>query len=77
MSPGKDGWSRPTPPCWGVPFAVTTVLFCADGQQWALGKQGLESIPETHRQEVQELLTAQFEFFAAALGKTVFARGKR
>lgn len=38
----------------------------ADGQQWAVGKAGgLAAIPESHRQEVQELLTAQFEFFAA------------
>ena len=48
-----------------MPCCSAHVWACAaDGQQWAVGKQGLAAIPETHRQEVQELLTAQFEFFA-------------
>ena len=47
----------------------------ADGKQWALGAEGVQSIPDSHRQEVSDLLTAQFNFFAAALGKTVFQRG--
>jgi hypothetical protein len=47
----------------------------ADGKQWALGGEGMQGIPDSHRQEVSDLLTAQFNFFAAALGKTVFQRG--
>jgi hypothetical protein len=35
----------------------------------------MQGIPDSHRQEVSDLLTAQFNFFAAALGKTVFQRG--
>ena len=50
------------------------VITTADGKQWALGKGGMAGIPETHRAEVTELLAAQFEFLAAALGKTVFQR---
>jgi hypothetical protein len=50
------------------------VVTTSDGQQWALGKEGVAAIPETHRKEVAEMLAAQFEFLAAALGKTVFAR---
>ncbi len=46
----------------------------ADGKQWALGAEGIKGIPATHREEVGDLLTAQFNFFAAALGKTVFQR---
>lgn len=61
----------------GVYILTIPNLLTADGQQWAIGKQGLSSIPVSHRNEVQELLTAQFEFFAAALGKTVFARARR
>jgi hypothetical protein len=49
----------------------------ADGKQWALGADGVGGIPDSHRQEVSDLLTAQFNFFAAALGKTVFQRGGR
>ena len=49
----------------------------ADGKQWALGAEGVAGVPESHRQEVTDLLTAQFNFFAAALGKTVFQRGGR
>jgi hypothetical protein len=49
------------------------VITTADGKQWALGKNGVDAIPESHRSEVAELLTAQFEFLAAALGKTIFA----
>lgn len=45
-----------------------------DGKQWALGAEGMAGIPESHRQEVQDMLTAQFNFFAQALGKTVFQR---
>lgn len=37
----------------------------------------MAGVPDTHRQEVTDLLTAQFNFFAAALGKTVFQRGGR
>jgi hypothetical protein len=58
-----------------VPDAA--LITTADGLQWALGKGGMASIPETHRAEVTELLSAQFEFLAAALGKTVFSRGGR
>ncbi|GAB4818741.1 hypothetical protein N2152v2_005787 [Parachlorella kessleri] len=61
----------------GAAATDAAVITTSDGQQWAVGKQGLSSIPESHRGEVQELLNAQFEFFAAALGKTVFARGRR
>lgn len=54
------------------------VITTADGKQWALGRDGVVAVPETHRAEVTELLAAQFEFLAAALGKTVFAgRGNR
>jgi hypothetical protein len=49
-------------------------LAAADGKQWALGAEGVSAIPDSHRQEVSDLLTAQFNFFAAALGKTVFQR---
>lgn len=49
----------------------------ADGKQWALGAEGVAGVPDSHRQEVTDLLTAQFNFFAAALGKTVFQRGGR
>jgi hypothetical protein len=50
------------------------VVTTADGMQWALGKDGMAAIPETHRAEVAEMLSAQFNFLAAALGKTVFDR---
>lgn len=49
----------------------------ADGKQWALGADGVAGIPESHRQEVMDALEAQFAFFAAALGKTVFSRDSR
>ena len=50
------------------------VVTTADGKQWALGKDGMAAIPESHRAEVAEMLSAQFNFLAAALGKTVFDR---
>ena len=50
------------------------VVTTADGMQWALGKDGVAGIPETHRAEIAELLSAQFNFLAAALGRTVFDR---
>lgn len=50
------------------------VVTTADGMQWALGKDGMAAIPESHRAEVAEMLSAQFNFLAAALGKTVFDR---
>lgn len=53
---------------------VSITFLRADGQQWALGAEGVSGIPESHRREVTDLLTAQFNFFAAALGKTVFER---
>eukprot|EP00887_Chlorella_sp_A99_P006778 scaffold2.g6778.t1 len=53
------------------------IITTGDGRQWAVGKSGMAAIPESHRQEVEGLLSAQFEFIAAALGKTVFSRGRR
>ena len=50
------------------------VVTTADGMQWALGRDGISAIPETHRAEVADMLSAQFNFLAAALGKTVFDR---
>jgi len=50
------------------------VVTTADGKQWALGKDGIAAIPESHKAEVAEMLSAQFSFLAAALGKTVFDR---
>jgi hypothetical protein len=50
------------------------VVTTSDGMQWALGKDGMAAIPESHRAEVAEMLSAQFNFLAAALGKTVFDR---
>ncbi|KAL4452511.1 hypothetical protein ABPG75_008173 [Micractinium tetrahymenae] len=57
-----------------APVPEAMVIQTADGQQWALGAEGVGGIPESHRREVTDLLTAQFNFFAAALGKTVFER---
>ncbi|KAL4450188.1 hypothetical protein ABPG77_010857 [Micractinium sp. CCAP 211/92] len=57
-----------------APAPDAMVIQTADGQQWALGAEGVGGIPESHRREVTDLLTAQFNFFAAALGKTVFER---
>lgn len=62
-------WSGPLA---SDPYPATATI--ADGKQWALGAEGIKGVPETHRQEVSDLLTAQFNFFAAALGKTVFQR---
>jgi hypothetical protein len=54
------------------------IITTADGKQWALGKEGIASIPNSHKAEVEELLSAQFSFLAAALGKTVFeGRGRK
>jgi len=54
------------------------IITTADGKQWALGKEGIASIPDSHKAEVEELLSAQFSFLAAALGKTVFeGRGRK
>jgi hypothetical protein len=59
-----------------VPEAA--VVTTADGMQWALSAEGVAAIPESHRAEVAEMLSAQFTFLAAALGKTVFdGRGGR
>ncbi len=60
-----------------APVPEAAIITTADGKQWALGSEGINAIPDTHRQEVSDLLTAQFNFFAAALGKTVFHRGGR
>jgi hypothetical protein len=60
-----------------APVPEAAIITTADGKQWALGSEGINAIPDTHRQEVSDLLTAQFNFFAAALGKTVFQRGGR
>lgn len=64
-----------------APVPDAAVVTTADGMQWALGKDGVAGIPESHRAEVAELLSAQFNFLAAALGRTVFdrqgGRGKR
>ncbi|KAI3438316.1 hypothetical protein D9Q98_000750 [Chlorella vulgaris] len=57
-----------------APQPEAAVITTADGKQWALGAEGVSAIPDSHRQEVSDLLTAQFNFFAAALGKTVFQR---
>ncbi len=59
-----------------VPAPDAAVITTADGRQWALGREGMAAIPETHRSEVESLLTAQWEFLAAALGKTIFSRKK-
>lgn len=53
------------------------IITTADGKQWAVSAAGTEAIPDSHRNEVESLLNAQFEFIAAALGKTVFSRGRR
>lgn len=45
------------------------VVTTKDGKQWALGADGLESIPDSHRAEIAELLSSQFSFLASALGK--------
>ena len=47
------------------------VVTTKDGKQWALGADGLESIPLSHRAEVAELLSSQFSFLASALGKQI------
>jgi len=47
------------------------VVTTKDGKQWALGADGLESIPDSHRAEIAELLSSQFSFLASALGKNV------
>lgn len=57
-----------------APAPDAAVVTTADGMQWALGKEGVAGIPESHRAEVAEMLSAQFNFLAAALGKTVFDR---
>lgn len=57
-----------------APAPDAIVISTADGKQWALGKDGLEGIPESHRAEVAEMLQNQFQFLSAALGKTVFQR---
>ena len=60
-----------------APAPEAAIITTADGKRWALGADGVGGIPESHRQEVNDLLTAQFAFFAAALGKTVFQRASR
>lgn len=45
------------------------VVTTKDGKQWALGAEGLQGIPESHRAEVAELLSSQFRFLASALGQ--------
>ena len=60
-----------------APAPEAAVIMTADGKQWVLGGEGVAGIPDSHRQEVSDLLTAQFNFFAAALGKTVFSRDAR
>ena len=60
-----------------APAPDAAVVTTSDGMQWALGKGGMTGIPESHRGEVEGLLHAQWEFIAAALGKTVFSRGGR
>jgi len=57
-----------------APVPDAAVVTTADGMQWALGKEGVAAIPESHRTEVAELLSAQFNFLAEALGRTVFDR---
>lgn len=47
------------------------VVTTKDGKQWALGADGLESIPDSHRAEVADLLSSQFSFLASALGKQI------
>lgn len=49
-------------PATALPDAV--ILETADGKKWAVGKDGLSSIPETHRAEVMELIKNQAQFWA-------------
>ena len=49
-------------PAAAVPDAV--ILKTADGKSWAVGKDGLSSIPESHRAEVVELIKNQAKFWA-------------
>ena len=57
-----------------APAPDAIIVATADGKQWALGKEGVEGIPETHRSEVADMLQQQFQFLSAALGKTVTDR---
>lgn len=46
------------------------VVTTSDGKQWAIGSRGLQDIPETHRQEVADMLSLQFAFLRDALKET-------
>lgn len=43
------------------------IVTTKDGKQWAIGSQGLDEIPESHRQEVSDMLSSQFAFLREAL----------
>ena len=43
------------------------VVTTKDGKQWAIGASGLGGIPETHRQEVADMLKSQWAFLQDAL----------
>ena len=55
-----------------APDAV--IVTTSDGKQWAIGKGGVAEVPDSHRAEVSDLLTKQFDFLLGALNKTVFER---
>ena len=43
------------------------VITTKDGKQWAIGASGLRDIPESHRQEVTDMLRSQWAFLQDAL----------
>ena len=47
------------------------IVTTKDGKQWAIGSRGLEDIPESHRQEVADMLSSQFAFLRDALKTTL------
>lgn len=55
-----------------APAPDAAVITTADGMQWAVGKEGMASIPESHKAEIQGILNDQVSFLMTALGKTVF-----
>jgi len=47
------------------------IVTTKDGKQWAIGSRGLDDIPESHRQEVADMLSSQFAFLRDALKTTL------
>lgn len=47
------------------------IVTTKDGKQWAIGTRGLDDIPESHRQEVADMLSSQFAFLRDALKTTL------